>query len=196
MSLLSDRMTILNAVENGQMSVDEALRQIKRLHAQASLPQPRATPFDDPALRKWRLWWLIPLAVGAVGALAFGALTWWAYVAAGNTVTVWFFIWLLPALAGLAVMALAALSRNMRWLHVRIHTGTQAWPRHIAISLPLPLRFIGWVLRVAGPFVPKLRHTRVDDILIALSETLSPSAPFFVSVDEGEGQERVQVYIG
>lgn len=196
MSLVADRMTILDELERGHMSVDEALRQIEHLHQRAALPQPRRTPFDDPAMRRWRLWWLIPLGLGAAFAVLFGGLTYWAYVAADNTLTVWFWVWLLPALAGLALVVLAVLSRNMRWLHVRIHTDERTGPRRIAISLPLPLRFLGWVLRLVGPFIPTLRRSRVDEVLIALSETLSPDAPFFVSVDEGEGNERVQVYMG
>ncbi len=119
-----------------------------------------------------------------------------AYQAAGFDF--WFFCAALPFAAGVVIMALAAGSRSARWLHVRVRTNQPAndWPRNIALSFPLPIRLTAWLLRMFGRFIPQLKDHGLDEVILALAETTSSDAPLYVDVDEGEGGERVQVYIG
>jgi len=109
----------------------------------------------------------------------------------------WIFVcsWL-PLLAGTTIIVLAWMSRRARWLHVRVQQGGEAWPKTIALSFPLPLRFSAWVLRSFGHFIPHLDATGLDEVILALGESTTPDAPLYVDVLEGKGGERVQVYIG
>ena len=89
-------------------------------------------------------------------------------------------------------------SRTARWIHVRVNTGhaSREWPRKISLSFPLPIRLTAWFLRAFGQFIPDLKKTGVDELILALEDNTSPENPLFVDVHEGEDGERVQVYIG
>jgi len=93
------------------------------------------------------------------------------------------------------VISLAAASRTMRWLHVRIHQEPGEWPQTIAISMPLPIRFAAWALRTFKPHIPNMDNTSLDEVILALEKT-SADQPFHVQVDEGESGEKVEVFIG
>jgi hypothetical protein len=58
------------------------------------------------------------------------------------------------------------------------------------------VRLAAWFLRLFSPFIPKLRDTGVDELILALDETTTPDNPFYVEVNEGKDGEKVQVYIG
>jgi hypothetical protein len=173
----------------------------------AEIPQPEAEPaYEEPAPQaaqaapdlgasasKWRRWWWIPLWVGVGITVISGALMYLAF--ANNRFGFWFACTWFPFLLGVAVMALAWASRTARWLHVRVHQQGNEWPRNIAISLPLPLRFTAWIVRLFRPRIPNMEGVNIDEMILALEKT-SPSSPMFVQVDEGKDGERVEVYIG
>ncbi len=149
-----------------------------------------------PDMSRWRNWWLFPLGVGIVIVTFGGLLMYWAYTAARGF-NLWFACATLPFMFGVVVMALAAASRTARWIHVRVNRDeAEDGPRRIAISLPLPVRIAAWFLKTFGQFIPKLKDTGVDELILALEETTSPDNPLFVDVHEGRNGERVQVYIG
>ena len=75
-------------------------------------------------------------------------------------------------------------------------TGEKEWPRNIALSFPLPIRLTAWFLRTFGPHIPQLKDTGVDELILALGDSASPGNPLLVNVNEGEGGEQVEVYIG
>ena len=214
MSNEAERMHILQMIEDGKITAAEGLRLLNALSgakaegggaeprgeapsASAPPPPPKAEPSPPmPEMGKWRQWWLIPLWIG-LGMTVFGGLLMdWAYSAGGFTF--WFFCASLPFMLGVIVAALASASRTARWIHIRVNTGhaSQEWPRKISLSFPLPIRLTAWFLRVFGQFIPDLKKTGVDELIRALEDTTSPENPLFVDVHEGEGGERVQVYIG
>jgi hypothetical protein len=63
----------------------------------------------------------------------------------------------------------------------------------VRISMPLPLKLAAWVLGFVRRFVPKLKETAVDEVIMSLSES---DQPFYVDVTDAEDGEHVQVYIG
>jgi hypothetical protein len=67
----------------------------------------------------------------------------------------------------------------------------------VTISIPLPLRLTAWAFKIARPFVPQLKDTGVDEVIMSLGDTLGQDGqPIYVDVhDEDEG-EHVQIYIG
>jgi hypothetical protein len=197
----TERMHILQMIEDSQISAAEGLRLLDALGAAAA--ETPAEPLSAPAqsapeadLEYWRRWWMLPMGVG-IGVLLVGALLMYAAFQAGG-LGFWFACASLPFAAGVLIMALAAGSRSARWLHVRVRTNPAAndWPRNIAFSFPLPIRLTAWLLRLAGPFIPQLKDHGLDELVLALAETTSAEAPLYVDVDEGDGGERVQVYIG
>ncbi len=66
----------------------------------------------------------------------------------------------------------------------------------MAFSFPVPLAFAAWGIRVAEPFVPQLKDTGVDDLIVALRDSTSEGEPFYIDVQDDEEGERVEVYIG
>jgi hypothetical protein len=107
----------------------------------------------------------------------------------------WFACTWFPFLFGVLVLALAWATRNTPWLHIRVHQKPGESPQKIAISLPLPLRLSAWFLQMFRGRIPQMGNTNLDEIVLGL-ENITPDAPFYVEVDEGEDGERVQIYIG
>jgi hypothetical protein len=147
----------------------------------------------DTEIKKWRRWWWVPLTVGIVVTVVSGSLMFLAYQKSGFGF--WFACLWFPLLLGLVILSLGAASRTMRWLHVRIHQEPGEWPQTIAISMPVPLRFVAWILRIFRPYIPHMDNTSLDEVFLALEKT-SSDQPFYVNVDEGESGEKVEVFIG
>jgi hypothetical protein len=143
-------------------------------------------------IQKWRRWWWVPLTIGIGITVVSGLLMFLAYQ---NSSYFWFGCLWVPLLFGVLVISLAAASRTTRWLHVRIHQEPGEWPKTIAISLPIPIRFTAWILRIFRPHIHGMEKTNLDEVILALEKT-SPDQPFYVNVDEGESCEKVEVYIG
>lgn len=159
-------------------------------------PGDKASPAPakfEAETRKWQRWWWIPLSVG-IGITAISGLL-MAAAYQNNGFSFWFACLWFPLLLGILIISLSAASRTARWLHVRIHQEPGEWPRTIAISLPLPIRFTAWIVRIFKPQIDGMEYANLDEIILALEKT-SPDQPFYVKVDEGESGEKVEVYIG
>ncbi len=192
---------ILARLEAGEISADEAADLLSRLEPVAEVlpadepldPSEAWVPGFDPAAARGARFWIYPLIAGGVvlilGALVMG-LVYSLDAAPGWRICGW-----LPMILGLLVTLLALWTRRARWLHLRI-TDAKTNQRRIAFSFPLPLGLAAWGLRVAQPFVPQLRETGVDDLIIALREGMGHDEPLFVDVHNEEGGERIQVYLG
>jgi hypothetical protein len=220
----SERLQILEMIEKGVISASEGVRLLNSLQGEPeeaanlqlshiasteanSTPIPAVTvaepipdsktssvPFElDAETKKWRRWWWIPLTVGIIITVVSGLLMFLAYQRGGFGF--WFACLWFPLLLGVVIISLGAASRAMRWLHVRIHQEPGERPQTIAISMPIPIRFVAWVLRVFKPHIPNMDKTNLDEVILALDKT-SPDQPFYVKVDEGESGEKVEVYIG
>jgi hypothetical protein len=220
-----ERLQILEMIEKGIISAEEGVRLLNSLQGEAgemlppqvvsasaetetsqSTPEPEviqsvpeedkdssAKTLFDTEIKKWRRWWWVPLTVGIVITVASGLLMFLAYQNSGFGF--WFACLWFPLLFGVVVLSLGAASRTMRWLHVRVHQEPGEWPQTITISMPVPLRFVAWILRIFGPYIPHMDNTSLDEIFLALERT-SSDQPFYVKVDEGETGEKVEVFIG
>jgi hypothetical protein len=196
----SERMQILQMIEDGRVSAAEGLRLLDALGGQSGTasapagPTAEETAPPDPDLERWRRWWIVPMWVGTGIVLLGSLLMYGAYQSGGFGF--WFACATLPFLLGVLVMAIAGFSQSARWLHIRVNTGQDEWPRNISISLPLPIGLTAWFLRTFGSRIPKLRETGVDELIMALGEHTSSKEPLYINVDEGANGEKVQVYIG
>ena len=133
--MTQDRMTILQQLEDGKIDAQEALRLFE------SEPQPNAAAdavtkrsIPDPVIQKWKRWWLLPLGIG-VGVTVFGAALMYSALNAWGLGFGVFFASLI-FFGGVIIMALGGWARTARWVHVRVDTGKDEFPRHIAISFP------------------------------------------------------------
>jgi hypothetical protein len=143
--------------------------------------------------QNWRRFWSIPLWIG-VGLIVVGAfLMYYAQQSAG--IGLWFLCAWAPFLIGLAFVVIAWQSRNSAWLHLRIKQPPGEWPQNISLSLPLPLGLTAWFLRTFRPVIPHMDDIALDEVLLALQDTTSEEAPFYIQVDEEDG-EHVEIYIG
>lgn len=210
-----ERKQILQMVEDGKISAEEALALIKELEqdsaeaesnayeAEAGLgsapeagfsSQDSAPELERTAEQARRLW-QIPLWIG----VAFTVLSAMGmYSVMHNTgYNFWFYCLMMPFLLGVAVIALAAWSRTAHWLFVDVdRTRAQDGPRRIFLGFPLPLGLAGWFLRLFGHRIEGLKNTNVDEVVQAISMAQTIHEPLIVNVDEGDDGERVQVYIG
>ena len=222
----TERLQILEMIEKGVISAAEGVRLLNSLQGEPEadetlltisptptaaeptpapevieeepIPEtrPSSAPSDfDAETRKWRRWWWIPLTVGISITVVSGLLMVQAYQS--NGFGFWFACLWFPLLLGVIIISLASASRTTRWLHVRVHQEPGEWPRTIAISLPIPIRFTAWLLRIFKPYIHSrdLERANLDELILALEKT-SPEQPFYVKVDEGESGEKVEVYIG
>jgi hypothetical protein len=213
----SARIHVLQMIEDGKITAAEGMRLLNAMSgAGPAAPEPGGTPPGEaappagaealppepppaapqnprPDFGRWQSWWQIPFWIGLGITLLGSGLMYWAYTT--TRLSFWFFCASMPFAFGVLVLALAAATRTAKWIHVRVKTGEKR-PKHIAISLPLPIGLTAWFFRAFGPFIPKLRHTGVDELILALGESATPENPLYVEVDEGDGEEKVQVYIG
>jgi hypothetical protein len=176
-------MNILQQLEDGAIDADQALQMIDEEADDEVAP---ATSMMEE--RQWWAWWLVPFSLGLAGAAAGYGLSqlggaWW--ICAGPLLVV-----------GTLVMVISILTSQSPWVHVRVYTGQDSWPRRIAISLPLPLKFTAQLLRWFSPRIKGLDRTMVDELIIALEGNLSSKEPIIIEVDEGESGERVEVFLG
>jgi hypothetical protein len=105
-----------------------------------------------------------------------------------------FFCMTLPFFLGILLIALGAGGRSSRWLYVNVDRSHRPdGPKNITLAFPLPLGLAGWFLKNFGSH---LQWSRVDEILTAISAAKTVTEPLIVNVDEGDGGERVQVFIG
>jgi hypothetical protein len=192
-----ERMRILRRVEAGEISAEEAVRQLNALgqatqaEAEPQVAQPEPPASTSPDVPKGLAeFWRYPLYVG-VGHIVLGAVLLYAVYGASAS-GLWAVCgWPLFAL-GVMITAAAWWLRTARWIHVRV-SGRE----NIAISLPLPLKLTAWVVKIARPFVPRLRDTGVDEVIMGLGDALKEgNQPLYVDVNDDEEGEHVQIYIG
>jgi hypothetical protein len=190
---MDERMRILELIESGEISAEEGAR---RLEAPAQATEgPRASaaapavPVPQPALVRW-LWQCVFWTGG--GLLAGGGfllLSFYTREVPSRWLT---WGWILSTLGVMGVL-LGWWLQRAHWLSVRVR---QSDGPNIFVALPLPLGPIAWILRIARPFVPQLDETGVDELLLAMRDEMRDGRPLLVEVNEGEGGEQVQVYIG
>lgn len=154
-------------------------------------PEPAGPSF--PVLSHAWLWWAIPLGVGVLVTVS-SALLMFRILETGGA-GFWFFFSILPLLVGVAIMVLALQSRGGPWLHLRVSEGAGSRAAHFTLSIPLPMRLAGWFLRTAGPHIEGLKSANIEAILLAMEGSLGPENPFYIDVDDEDG-DHVEIYIG
>lgn len=188
----SNWFDILNQVKNHEMSVEEGANRLADLENDQgpveTIEEMTSTGTDAlPDLGWWGRAWLFPFWIG-MGIFILGAVL-MAWASAGSHFF-WFSCAWVPLILGLLVFLLGLWSQQARWLHVRVQDRNGG---HVAISMPLPLRLAAWVLRVAGPLIPKLKELHLTDLPPILDTLSEVKGPLTVEVDDHD--EHVRVFI-
>jgi len=158
-------MGVLQALEDGRIDVQEAVR---RLEA------------GKPRRSEW--WWLIPLGVGMAflgGGGALGSLGGWWWLAGAPLL-----------LLGTLLTIVAAATSASPWIFVRVREGSGRPKR---IWVPVPVRAAAWGVRIARPWVHGMDMSAVDELLETLERELGGDHDLVIDVDDVAGVERVQV---
>lgn len=187
---------ILRLVQEGKITAEEATRLLDAMEGEqpaevlpvedAVAPEPEPQAGGQPR-RAGSPYWIFLLLFGLGWTLVGAALTLWALGTGWLVLTVPFL------LIGLAILSLGAASRDAAWLSVRI-TDSEGH-RKFALAFPLPLPVVAWGVRVAHPFVPQLRDTAVDELILSLQASGATGDLLLVDVIDDESGERVQVRV-
>ncbi len=164
--------------------------------AQTTFEPDQAIPetITEPAIQKWKRWWMIPLWIG-VTITVFGGL--FMYLAQQSSgIGFWFVCASIPFALGLVVIVLAWQSRTAPWLHLRVRQPPGKSPQQIAFSFPLPVQSAAWFLRTFSRWIPGAGEKAWDQVILAVGEQANPDHPIIIQVDGAEGGEKVEIYIG
>ena len=205
-----ERKKILQMVEEGKISAQEAASLMRALDADADSVQAEMDVFQTEAASGFegsdapefeevksraRRFAMIPLWIGVFVAVM---SAWGIYSIQQNAgVNFWFYCLMVPLLLGVLLIALGAGGHGSKWLYVNVdRREAHDWPQNITLGFPLPLGLTAWFLRNFGHNIGGMGKTNVDEIIQVLDATGKSGAPFIVNVNDDEDGEHVQVYIG
>ncbi|CAG0933039.1 hypothetical protein TFLX_02862 [Thermoflexales bacterium] len=138
-----------------------------------------------------RHWWQVPFWIGAATLVA-GAFVLAGSLASGNVC--WVLLCGLPLLClGILAVSVAWFARNGPWVHIRVKNDRPG-ERNIKLSVPLDLGAAA--VRVAEPFVPQMKKTGVDDVILSMKDNVRKDQPLIIDVHDDEDGEHVQVIVG
>jgi polyhydroxyalkanoate synthesis regulator phasin len=208
---------VLDMVEQGQISAEEGLRLINAMDGQSEQPsestdyeassadrelveinteeaasRPQIPQEELDRVKHLKRWWVLPFAIGLLITTLGAIWMYMGYTAKGFGFGFWL-AWI-PFLLGILITAVSYQSSHGVWLHVRIKQKPGESPQRIVISLPIPLGLTRWVVTTFGDRIPGLKDQPVSEYSEIL-KSISPEDPFYVHVDEGNGEE-VEVFIG
>lgn len=208
---------ILDMVQQGQISAEEGLRLINAMsnHREPDIEEPvssliptaktdispediiepvppRISEEELQRMNRLKRWWILPFGIGLLITIL-GAI--WMFNGYESNGFGWGF-WLawIPFVLGIAIIAVSYQTSRSVWLHVRIKQKPGQTPQRISISLPIPIKLTSWFFSAFGNKIPGLKDQPIDNFSEIL-ETLSPEEPFYVHVNEDDGEE-VEVFIG
>ncbi|GEM_PF-517674 len=198
-AVLDTTLTDENAdtVDDGHSAAERPGEKRKHDAADDGIPLADGEVVMPPDMGRFRRFWQIPFII-ALGVLIISALAMSATYGGAGFLGMLSFVcaWSVFMVALLAA-AIAFWSRTARWMHVRVQ---EKEGRRIAISLPVPVRLLGWGVHVARPFVDAETAVHLDTaagFIEAMEDEMdSPGAePLVVDVNDEDG-DRVQVYFG
>jgi hypothetical protein len=165
------QLGVLQALEDGRIDVQEAVR---RLESEPARQVGKA--------RRSQGWWLIPLALGMAFLGAGGFLA---------SLGSWWWLGAIPLLLlGTLLTVLAAASNSSPWIFVRVREDGRQAKR---VWVPIPVRTAAWGVQIARPWVRGMDMTAVDELLLTLERELGSDRDLVIDVDDVAGGERVRV---
>ncbi len=222
MTTREERQQVLRMVADGKITAEEGSRLLAALsggvlpEATASaaapeqsqeIPQPQPEPQPeahtpeqevvpppppiDTKTPDTRHWWQVPFWIGAALLVA-GAFTLAGTLSSGAVCLV-LLCGLPMLLAGILAVIVAWFARNGPWVHIRVKNDRPG-EHNVNISVPLDLGVVA--VRMAEPFVPQMRNTGVDDVILSMKDNVKKDQPLIIDVHDDEDGEHVQVVVG
>jgi hypothetical protein len=216
-----ERNQVLKMIEEGKISPEEGLHLMQALDqgpveevetasqvsaSQATIPDvkwkveqsgmetdPRILKIKSTVQRLWQ----IPLWIG-IGITVLSAVGMY-FILRGPGMNFWFYFMIVPLLLGVAIMAAAVGSHKARWIFVDVHQKPGEHPQNIFLGFPLPLKFVAWFMRTFRHWIPSLDREMGNinfDEIIQMFDTGMGTESIIAHVDEGEGGEKVRVFLG
>jgi hypothetical protein len=205
-----ERRKILQMVEDGKISADEAVALVMSLtedeeemaEAEGEVAagvtgdgsERSVAPEFERIKKRVRRLALISLWTGVAVSL----LSAWAVYAIHNSAgtNFWFYCMFFPLMFGVLLIALGGGGRTSRWVFVdvdRSEAKENDGPRHIRLGFPLPLGLAAWFFDHFGKNLKGMRRDKVEGMIQIIQAAKDTDEPLIVHVDD---DERVQVYIG
>jgi hypothetical protein len=148
-------------------------------------------PPVDVNLPNTQHWWQVPFWIGLAITIA------GAFMTAGTLQSGAACLLLLCAfpmlVIGLLLIIAAWFARNGPWVHIRVKHNRPG-ERNVNLSVPLDLSVMA--VRMAEPFVPQMRRTGVDDVLVSMKDNVKKDQPLIIDVNDDDNGEHVQVIVG
>ena len=220
MTTSEERQQVLRMVADGKITPEEGSRLLAALSGGAlpevaesaaasepllDAPQPQAEsqqeaytpeqevvpPPIDTQTPDTRHWWQVPFWIGAALLVA-GAFTLAGSLSSGAICLV-VLCGLPMLLIGILAVIVAWFARNGPWVHIRVKNDRPG-EHNVNISVPLDLGVVA--VRVAEPFVPQMRHTGVDDVILSMKDNVKKDQPLIIDVHDDDDGEHVQVIVG
>jgi len=213
-----ERKKILQMVEEGRISAEQAASLMHALEADAdsaeaevevfetasasggesdalSQSKRNAAPEFEEVKARAHNFAMVPLWIGVFLTVL---SAWGIYsVQQSAGVNFWFFCLLVPFLFGVLLIVLGAGGGSSKWLYVNVdRRNARDWPQNITFGFPLPFGLTAWFLRNFGHNMRGMKETSVDEIIQILDATGKVNAPLIISANDNEDGEHVQVYIG
>ena len=138
-----------------------------------------------------RHWWQVPFWIGAALLIA-GAFTLAGALSSG-AICIVMLCGLPLLLIGILAVIVAWFARNGPWVHIRVKHNRPD-ERDINLSVPLDLGVVA--VRVAEPFVPQMKNTGVDDVIVSMKDNVKRDQPLIIDVNDDDDGEHVQVIVG
>jgi hypothetical protein len=151
-----------------------------------SPPPPIETQIPDT-----RHWWQVPFWIG-VALLVASAFT-LAGTLSSSAVCLAVLCGLPLLLIGILAVIVAWFARNGPWVHIRVKNDRPG-QHDFNMSVPLDLGVVA--VRVAEPFVPQMKQTGVDDVILSVKDNVKKDQPLIIDVNDDEDGEHVQVIVG
>ena len=225
MATSEERQKILQMISSGKISAEEGTRLLNALSGypqpdqpappeqpqiappvdraeetqaaqQEKAPTPESEVIDPPPpidvnMPDTRHWWQVPFWIGLAVLMA-GAFTLAGALSSGAVCFV--LLCGLPLIfIGLIMIIVAWFARNGPWVHIRVKNNRPG-QHNVNISVPLDLGVVA--VRVAEPFVPQMRNTGIDDVIVSLKNNVKGDQPVIIDVNDDEDGEHVQVIVG
>lgn len=152
------------------------------------LPESPASDFE-----RFRYYWRYPFAIALAGLVLCGILLSLILKSSGGMLTSGATYLTGLMLFCVFVMVLAWFGRGARWLHVRVRS---AGRDRVRFSMPFSTRFVSWGLRFSRGYAngEMRQYISMAESMVRAFEQNADQEP--LHIDIGEGDDRVQIYIG
>ncbi|MCJ7625403.1 MAG: hypothetical protein MUO76_18040 [Anaerolineaceae bacterium] len=216
-------LELLQKVERGELSAEEALESLESLRGAISEKitapdrdehfavstidevdsdrfghETRASYTDDAPLRQFTgptRWWIVSYSIGVIFT-TMGSI--WLYLGwNARQFGFGFFVAWIPFVLGIVLMSLSWRARASHWLHLRIRRRPGQRPSAISFSIPLPFGVIKWVSRNFGQYFPSdVQGIDFEELIDELAMSVSSENPIYIWVNDDKEEQQVEIWIG